>query len=167
MLKIMGVSKLVPVKIITDMYVPIKVKFGEWDISKENTIYWRTGDFKNSLIEIGIASQSGILRSITLTQARNVFFDSEVKCDQTIQNSGIPRFCTDDWASNGIRDEKLKFEVHLSASKMSVILSNTNVKSEIDCNRVYFGIDQDNHLCMFEIFNLTLDEFEQLQRAFQ
>ena len=27
------------------MYTPINIEFGLWNISKEPTIYWRTGDF--------------------------------------------------------------------------------------------------------------------------
>ena len=48
-----------------DIYTPINIEFGVWNISKEPTIYWRTGDFNGSLIEIGIGQYKKDIRSIT------------------------------------------------------------------------------------------------------
>ncbi len=34
-------------KVEFDVYTPINIEFGNWDISEDKTVYWRTGDFKN------------------------------------------------------------------------------------------------------------------------
>ncbi|MES9717656.1 hypothetical protein [Bacillus safensis] len=66
MLKVTEYKDSQSINIEYDLYTPINIEFGSWNISKEPTIYWRTGDFKKSLIEIGIAKftrQKAILRS--------------------------------------------------------------------------------------------------------
>lgn len=62
-------------KIEFDVYTPINIEFG--NISEDKTVYWRTGDFKKSLIEIGFAQKTGEIRSITLTLCENVYKSKE------------------------------------------------------------------------------------------
>lgn len=59
-------------KVEVDLYIPLTIEFGTWNLSEEPTIYWRTGDFKKSLIEIGVGKDLGDIRSITLTVCENV-----------------------------------------------------------------------------------------------
>lgn len=58
MLKIVEYKERQSANIEYDIYTPINIEFGTWNISKEPTIYWRTGDFKKSLIEIGLGKYS-------------------------------------------------------------------------------------------------------------
>ena len=62
MLKLRKVEEPMKHLIEFDIYVPIKIRVGHWDMSKDHTLYWRTGDFEKSLIEIGLGSETGILR---------------------------------------------------------------------------------------------------------
>jgi hypothetical protein len=39
-----------------DPYVPLDIKWGRWDEVKVGTKYCRFGDFKHSLLEIGVNS---------------------------------------------------------------------------------------------------------------
>ncbi|WP_231928966.1 hypothetical protein [Brevibacillus sp. SKDU10] len=61
--------------------------------------YWRTGDLKESFIEIGINSESGELLSITLLLLPSVFNGSPTFLDgqKAIDQSGIPVFDMSAW----------------------------------------------------------------------
>ena len=62
MLKVLRLDKVIQERIFIDQYKPIKIKLGSWSIINEKIIYWRIGDFKKSLAEVGIASKSGLIR---------------------------------------------------------------------------------------------------------
>src|SRR5699024_12551131 len=72
MLKVTDFEVTEPVNIEYDVYTPINIEFGTWNKSKEPTLYWRTGDFKKSLIEIVLGKSTGSIRSITLTLSESV-----------------------------------------------------------------------------------------------
>ncbi|MBW3701945.1 MULTISPECIES: hypothetical protein [Bacillus] len=54
MLRVTEYKDSQPINIENDLYTPINIEFGNWNISKEPTIYWKTEDFKKFLIKIGI-----------------------------------------------------------------------------------------------------------------
>ena len=45
MLKVLKYKEKKPANIEFDVYTPINIEFGLWNISKEPTIYWRTETF--------------------------------------------------------------------------------------------------------------------------
>lgn len=49
----------------TDYYIPLKVKIPRE--SGEVPSYWRTGDFRHSLVEVGLDPRSGRLVTVTVT----------------------------------------------------------------------------------------------------
>ena len=49
----------------TDYYIPLKVKIP--GSSREVPAYWRTGDLRHSLVEVGLDQGSGRLTSVTVT----------------------------------------------------------------------------------------------------
>ncbi len=77
MLNVTKVSNSVSEKIEVDQYIPIKIVWGKWNIFSEETLYWRTGDFKKSLIEIGIASRSGVIRSLTVVHSDKINYNKD------------------------------------------------------------------------------------------
>lgn len=54
MLRVTKYKDSQPINIENDLYTPINIEFGSWNISKEPTIYWKTEDFKKFPIKIGI-----------------------------------------------------------------------------------------------------------------
>ena len=66
MLRVIDKGAVQNISIEYDLYIPINIKFGIWNVLLEPTIYWRTGDLKKSLIEIGFGKIKNEIRSITL-----------------------------------------------------------------------------------------------------
>lgn len=72
MLKISKVREPKKISINYDAYIPIDIKFGTWDLKQESTTYWRTGDFQNSLIEIGLGDYTKEIRFVTFIMCNHV-----------------------------------------------------------------------------------------------
>ena len=71
MLKLKRIDKEVKESVEFDVYVPLKIRLEYKKNPNDYNNYWRTGDFERSLIEIGLGSETGILRSFTLTVSNN------------------------------------------------------------------------------------------------
>ncbi|AZK47330.1 hypothetical protein [Paenibacillus lentus] len=67
MIQISEISCVKKENVEFDDYIPITVRWGANERSFDRILYWRTGDFKKSLFEMGISEQDGSLFSLTLT----------------------------------------------------------------------------------------------------
>jgi len=79
-----------------DDYIPFAVELGS---DSSQLLYWRAGDGKLSLIEIGLKAENGAVHSVTLTSInpRNVKeTENSIKTD-LIETYGIPVFDTSNW----------------------------------------------------------------------
>lgn len=72
MLKIESYKDVQEELIEYDLYIPINIKFGNQSDINAPIFYWRTGDFQESLIEVGIGKEEKEIRTITLTICNNI-----------------------------------------------------------------------------------------------
>ncbi|MFM1652570.1 hypothetical protein ACI7RC_10790 [Brevibacillus sp. B_LB10_24] len=167
MLELLKVYKVSDERIEIDPYIPIDIRW-ELDNTHDRTLYWRTGDFKKSLLELGMSSQ-GVIRSITLTQTDNYFLDSlESNLIGLSVSSGLPVFNVAKVPENGFLDEEERFEVHLRDKEVCIKFGKSkNLTSLIQSGRVRFGIDQSGLLSMVAVVNLTELEYLQLKNTLQ
>lgn len=168
MLKLKNVEKIINHTIEFDIYVPLKIRVGHWDMSKEHTIYWRTGDFDKSLLEIGLGSETGILRSFTLTEAS--INDSnnnsiEVLDCETIE--GTPLFKINNFPPNGFLDFKNQFNVYLEQNVLYVSIKMSSCSKRIKQGRIEFMFDCNNHLRSVKIVDITSEEMKILKQGLQ
>ncbi|MGG3386007.1 hypothetical protein GWJ21_14435 [Bacillus coagulans] len=149
MLKVIGYKEGQSTNIEYDVYTPINIEFGTWNISKEPTIYWRTGDFKKSLIEIGIGKYTGNIRSITLTLCENVYktgnFNFNMK--SITLNKGIPIFKVDELNNETYLDEKGQLNVFIGIDKIFISFSENEIVSIVQNDNVGFAIDTNETIC--------------------
>ena len=92
MLKVFRIIDSIKEEIEVDQYIPIKIR---WVMRSENAaeiIYWRTGDLKKSMLEIGISAISGEICSLTIVFADNISFASEAPSVISAFESGTPVF---------------------------------------------------------------------------
>ncbi|MEC1079517.1 hypothetical protein P9A91_16080 [Bacillus safensis] len=167
MLKVTEYKDSQSINIEYDLYTPINIEFGSWNISKEPTIYWRTGDFKKSLIEIGIGKYTGSLRSITLTLSENVHKMENLKLDKKNINviKGVPNFQVEEHNDKTYIDEKGKLDVYIGLDKVLISFSENDTVSVLQNDTVGFALDKDELVCGIIISGMLEHEKKTLEDA--
>lgn len=168
MLNLKLIDNKVSEDIQIDPYIPIKIKFGRWNLANEETKYWRTGDFKKSLLEVGIASKSGVIRSITLVEAEHINLDSERIINYTVDTqSGVPVFDMSSWENSNRIDENGLLQVNFCERCLQIIFSENEIRTQVINERVKFGLDVNGGLCFIEVINLSEKEKYELKDSLQ
>lgn len=167
MLKVVEYKESQPVHIEYDIYTPVTVEFGTWNILKESTIYWRTGNFTKSLIEIGIGKDTGDLRSITLTliekvqELKYLNFDME----NVPMNKGLPKCQIKQYSGETYIDEPGMLDVYIGNDKVLILFSNKKPKSIIQNDKLGFILDANNIVFGIVICSMSECEKKVLQAA--
>lgn len=142
-------------EIEVDYYVPITITVGA-DSYFGKSIYWRTGNFKNSLIEISIDEEKGTLKDITLVAVNEVCCVDfpEEECEK--KATGVPSFILDGDISNGFCDQIMDFCVYLSSEDISIKFGEElhPVKC-VQLGRVKFGFDKEDKLICITVIDLS------------
>ncbi|MBG9791229.1 hypothetical protein ABD76_01220 [Paenibacillus dendritiformis] len=150
-----------------DEYVPITVRWGANERSFDKVLYWRTGDFKKSLFEMGISEQDGGLVSFTLT-----LIDSEkVKISEnhegvTSSIQGLPLFNKDTIFNDSVYfDDITDIKVEVSNNSFSILFDQLPIVSHIQNGRVRFGLTEQKLLAKIEVSDISKSEHEKLKLA--
>lgn len=148
MLKVTEYKECQSANIEYDVYTPINVEFGTWDISKEPTIYWRTGDFKKFLIEIGLGKHTGNIRSITLTLSENVD-NTELNFDfrNITLIKGMPVFQVEKYNNKTYIDENGKLSVYIGPDSILISFSENAIVSIVQNDNIGFALDNNKTVC--------------------
>jgi hypothetical protein len=164
MLNIINLVSTLDESLEIDPYIPVKIRWGQWNLIDEPTIYWRVGDFKNSLVEIGVSSNSGLIRSFTFVCSKDIFLTNAQVLWPKSYDEGTPMFDISEWPENGRLDEQGLAEIYFNGDDLSVLFSHSLIiKKTTVSGRVCFGFNNDNNLCAIKIFDLTEEEKEQIK----
>ncbi|BBW98420.1 hypothetical protein ACPVTF_02070 [Geobacillus icigianus] len=167
MLKVAEYKESQSVNIEYDVYIPINIEFGSWNILKEPAIYWRTGDFKKSLIEIGIGKYTGNIRSITLTLCENVHkmesFNLDMKNVTLIK--GVPNFQVEEYNDQTYIDEKSELNVYIGIDNVLISFSKNDIVSIIQNDTVGFALDKNKMVCGIIVSGMLEHEKKILEDA--
>lgn len=155
MLKIFKYEESKKENIEFDIYTPINIEFGVWNISKEPTVYWRTGDFSGSLIEIGIGKYKKEIRSITLTICKNVY-----EVDNYSENNfnifrGSPILELENINDKIYIDEKETLKVYIESRSISIIFSGNEISDCLQNDNVEFYLDTNKSLVGLRVNNIS------------
>ncbi|WP_078577826.1 hypothetical protein [Salipaludibacillus agaradhaerens] len=167
MLKVTKYKESESVNIEYDVYTPINIEFGNWNISKEPTIYWRTGDFKKSLIEIGVGKYTGNIRSITLTLSENVHHMETLDCNMkniTLIN-GTPNFQIEEFNDKTYIDENGELNVYIGRDKVFISFSESETVSVVQNDNVGFALDENNMVCGVIVSGMLEPDINILEEA--
>lgn len=167
MLKVREYKESQSVNIEYDVYTPINIEFGTWNISQEPPIYWRTGDFKKSLIEIGIGKYTGNIRSITLTLCENVYKIENLKWDMKNIHliKGIPSFHIEEYNDKTYTDEISKLNVYIGVDKVLISFSENAILSILQSDNVGFALDKNKVICGIIVSSILEHEKKILEDA--
>lgn len=165
MLKIFKYKETKQENIAFDIYTPINIEFGMWNISKEPTIYWRTGDFQSSLIEIGIGKYKKDIRSITLSICKNVY-----EIEYCIPNNmnilkGSPIVGLENMNNETYIDEKGMLNVYIESESVSIIFSENKICECLQNNNIAFYLDANKSLIGLRIHKVSEENKTILKEA--
>lgn len=159
MLNVIRVGQTVVEDIQVDPYIPVKIKWGKWKLTDEQTIYWRIGDLKKSLLEIGIASKTGSIRSLTVIHTDKIFLDSRKFDCQAPSEIGTPIFKVSRQVNYNKVDDYGIFEIHYNDDgEVNLLVSRNEITKRVFSGRVCFGLDFQSNVCLINISSLTEDE---------
>lgn len=165
MLKVLEHKIKKPENIEFDVYTPLNIEFGSWNIAKEPTIYWRTGDFKKSLIEIGIGKYTGDIRSITLTLIENVCRKNDLKIKNLKVLEGMPTIKVDQFLNETYIDEKGEMKAYIGTNMLLILFSENQIVSIVQNDHVGFGIDSKNLIGSIMVRDISENEKKAFEEA--
>ncbi|AYB38171.1 hypothetical protein [Brevibacillus laterosporus] len=168
MLRKIGIQEIVHETLELDDYIPFNVY---WKTSFAfPTQYWRTGDLKESFIEIGINSESGELLSITSILLPTVSYESPTFLDgqKDIDQSGIPVFDMSAWENIKYIDDPFDFQSFFFNGRLTIVLDDKKtVASTLSSEHFTFYFDSNHFLIAFELGNLSEEEVLQLSSSIE
>lgn len=151
MIKIEDCQEIQEERIECDLYVPINIEFGKKDTLNEPIIYWRTGDFCRSLLEIGVGKNNKKLRSITLVSCKKTYNQEYMFKRVNNVKKGCP-ILEFDFMDNEFKvDEKGSLNVFIGHKSVSVLLSDEEVESCIINQNIVFYLNNCKRLVGFHI----------------
>lgn len=163
MLYLKNITNRMECDVKVDYYVPFTMNVGRRELYAPKT-YWRTGNFKNSFMEISIDEKNGMLRDITLVSVNKAVLTDAVLENVEILESGTPMFLLDGDIKNGLCDERMDFYVYLSEKFIKVDFGEKSHSCTfIELERGLFGFDENNKLVSIIIKELSDDEYHELK----
>lgn len=166
MLRKIGIQEIVHETLELDDYFPFNVYWKTPFVFP--TQYWRTGDLKESFIEIGINSDSGELLSITSILLPSISYESPtfLNSQKAIDQSGIPVFDMSAWENIKYIDDPIDFQSFFFNGKVTIVFDDTNaVASTLSSEHFTFYFDSNHFLIAFELGNLSEEEILQLSSS--
>lgn len=151
MLRISELSVSVDSEIVVDQYVPLTIT---WEaLTPVSPVYWRTGDLKHSLIEIGIDPRSGHLSSITMTLIGPEVEQTTITAPDSLGavEVGHPICDIGAWGSDVYVDCAASLRVHLFGDALRVLFGGQQIASSIVDGSVRFYLSLDRELIGFGI----------------
>lgn len=170
MLKITSSIKLIDYDLTIDDYVPFSFRCN--CPNSEVPFYWRTGNFKTSLIEIGITPSDATLCRLVISCFKtseivserwkmpeaNVFLDS-------VPSFGEEKQKRTDLEKVGlsIRDCHIDFKAIIGLNFCSFLLSENKTVSCYVMNRVCLEFDANDYLIKISFINLVSAEIDKIR----
>jgi hypothetical protein len=115
-------------------------------------LYWRTGDFKKSLLEIGMNENTGAICKVTVPLIGNCSTtESEDFLDATRVKSSLPLCDISDWPKERFKDEPFTFATLVGKDSVLIWLTPTvPVKTIYEIGQVHFGADGEGNLRLLQ-----------------
>ena len=164
----MKLSSLLPasgVEIECDGYVPLIAR--SVGCTAFPLQYWRTGDFKKSLIEVGVDPSNGAICKITVTSLAGVGSHALQLADPSTTQAGLPCISLEDWAGSSRKDVEQPVHAALLDNRLVLQLGpQKGQRTTAICNgRVVFQVDESSTISGIEILELSKQELEEFRYA--
>ena len=172
MLKLKSISndkKIVSIEF--DDYIPFDINIGKPNFKK---LYFRYGDGKKSLLEIGVNVEEGIMTSCTLAMIKreNVkIFNSSFNTSDCALTEGtvifdITKSNSNEYVNSSFIDT-FDSDLYLDLGKNYISLrfsiNHCKVESYVINDRLVVGFDSSKELCIIAMTQLSLSEIEKIK----
>lgn len=137
MLKLIGENPCEQLEIELGDYVPFRF---QCPTKKVRSIYWRTGDFESTLLEVEINADDGQMVGAALLLAGKVKKGLPALWLPEKSLTGLPIVCTDHWPDGIFLDEIKSFDVFIDESRLLVSMSNLLAERILVAGNIIFGI---------------------------
>ncbi len=154
-------------EIIVDPYIPLQVKFGNLYSWEDNRHYIRFGDMKTSMLEVGFLSDSGIIRSINLIGAREIYINKGHDFEIHNCEEGIIIFNQADYFEKYSRDVISNLVISTSKNEILLSFSNDEVVKFVQNGVVRFGLNKLEELCCFVVSGFSVDKMKKLNNCLE
>jgi len=166
-MQVQSINPPAAVQIDCDGYVPLVVRVNS--NAKWPPKYWRTGDFKHSLVEIAVDPSTGTVCKIVVTSIRDVSADGQSTdaVSRRKRSDGVPNALLTVWEGEQTRvDVEGQVRGYLEGRTFTVVLGDDQKDCNVvNCDRVNFLMNSSNELCGFQVEELTDQELENLRYA--
>lgn len=151
-----------------DEYVPLTIEWPE-EVSHLPPLYWRTGDFQTSLLELGIHHSRRTPYSLTLTMADHIIIKKGLVRIGRYENIGFPSFLYNNTReSYSIMDEPMPLHIYVwdDCVSFSFLNDESQVRCFIQSNNVVWGIGENQELVGINVFldQPQMDNYRQCNR---
>jgi hypothetical protein len=130
-----------------------------WEPGRLLPLYWRTGDFKHSLVSIGLNPMNGSILSVTVTQinkidlleSQDIIISDSIECCQ-----GIPVCDVSYWNDRRYKDDPKELRFIASINSLTILFDlypRSLVKYQ--ANNAIFYVDSNNYLYGFTLENIS------------
>ncbi len=145
----------------------------EWPApTTEPPRYWRTGDFRHSLLEIGVHGQTGQLVSMTLVSVKelSVWPPKGEHLDElaTTVVNGIPVFDVTDWQNDTVFvDEPNDLRIKLGTDRVLIEWGRPSAPARsLHSGRILFGVDERGALFSVQIAALSNEDVDTIRNMY-
>ncbi|MHB2138635.1 hypothetical protein ACX64L_11885 [Pseudomonas monsensis] len=169
MLKINDIGECEGNVVEVDEYVPLTVRFGSG--RDASPLYWRAGNGKDSLLEVGLSASTGKIISVTVVTIPSValqYYECQMK--SCAFDVGVPLFCVDGWASREsysnrfLDDFSVGFDLFVDADRACIVFDvQQEIVQLVRNGSVSFGVSSRDELLSIEVSCLDVDKMDLLK----
>ncbi|MBL8892755.1 MAG: hypothetical protein JNL67_22455 [Planctomycetaceae bacterium] len=165
-MQVQSISPPAPVQIDCDGYIPLSIRVN--GNSSWPPKYWRTGDFKHSLVEVGVDPSTGAICKIVVTSIRDISTESQMAREISgQQTNGVPNALLSFWGADQTRvDVEGSVHGYLDGHTFTIVLGDEQDACKVvACDRVKFLLNSNDELCGFQVVDLADQDIENLRYA--
>jgi hypothetical protein len=136
-------------------YVPISFRCAE--AASLTPFYWRTGDFKKSLLEVGLNQNTGVICKVTVTLIGNYSrAEVEYSTEAITVHHGLPTCEISDWPKDRFKDEPFTFATLIGEDSVAIwVAPEAPLSSIYEIGQVCFGTDREGCLRLLRFKDLS------------
>jgi len=170
MLKVLETALLKEEKLELDGYT-FNIRWNQ--LLATGHVFWRTGNFRNSLLEIGINRESHVLEEMHIVNIQKdwIALDEILNLNDPAlsRDTGLPIIEWYDYSPSPMYvDEVGHFAIHLAYSHLSLLIGNDNsVVKILVAGRTLFGINASNNLVGIQVIDLDAQETSIIKSTFE
>lgn len=150
MLRIIGSTEVEICTVQVTDYLPISVRCAE--VASLTPLYWRTGDFKKSLLEIGLNQNTGAICKVTVTLIGNYLKETvEDFPEASILQGCLPICDITGWPGDRFKDELFAFTTLIGEDSVSIWVAPEEPLSTIyEFGQIRFATDREGYLRLIQ-----------------